>query len=71
MQKVHPQFITLEGGEGAGKSTQARRMVAWLEQRGHTVGRSRQPGGPAVAEDLRRLLKRIDGEPIAPVTELL
>src|SRR4029453_11922347 len=40
------RFITLEGGEGAGKSTQIARLKAWLEERGHRVTATREPGGP-------------------------
>lgn len=67
----HPYFITLEGGEGAGKSTQARHIAAWLEQRGHQVCRTRQPGGTPIAEAIRRLLKDTDHDAMAPLTELL
>ncbi len=49
-------FITLEGGEGAGKSTQARRLAAALEAAGHEVVLTREPGGTAGAEAIRKLL---------------
>ncbi|MCS6890332.1 MAG: dTMP kinase [Rhodovarius sp.] len=49
-------FITLEGGEGAGKSTQARRLAAALTARGQPVLLTREPGGAAGAEALRGLL---------------
>jgi dTMP kinase len=49
-------FITLEGGEGAGKSTQARRLAEWLEARGIGVLVTREPGGSPRAEVLRDLL---------------
>jgi len=49
-------FITLEGGEGAGKSTQARLMQAWLEGLGTEVILTREPGGSSKAECLRDLL---------------
>lgn len=51
-----PRFITFEGGEGAGKSTQARRLAAALESRGLAVCLTREPGGSAGAEDIRALL---------------
>jgi dTMP kinase len=54
-------FITLEGGEGAGKSTQAKRLAAALEARGMAVCATREPGGSPGAEEIRRLL--VDGEP--------
>ena len=49
-------FITIEGGEGAGKSTQHIRMVEWLEGRGHEVVETREPGGTAVSEQVRQVL---------------
>ena len=61
------RFITLEGGEGAGKSTQIARLKAWLEGRGKTVVATREPGGSAGAEMIRKLLvegpaERWDGQ---------
>lgn len=49
-------FVTLEGGEGTGKSTQARLLADALERRGHAVLRTREPGGTPGAERLRALL---------------
>jgi dTMP kinase len=49
-------FIALEGGEGAGKSTQAKRLHAWLTAQGHAVLLTREPGGTAVGSALRNLL---------------
>ena len=51
-----PRFITLEGGEGAGKSTQARHLGARLEELGHKVTLTREPGGSPGAEAIRSLL---------------
>ena len=65
------RFITLEGGEGAGKSTQMPRLVAWLEGCGLEVVATREPGGTEGAEAIRTLL--VHG-PVArwlPSTELL
>jgi len=56
-----PRFITLEGGEGTGKSTQARRLGARLEELGHKVTLTREPGGSPGAEAIRQLL--VTGEP--------
>lgn len=55
------KFITLEGGEGAGKSTQARKLKAALEARGRSVVLTREPGGSPGAEQIRSLL--VDGDP--------
>lgn len=54
-------FITLEGGEGSGKSTQAKHLKLRLEQAGHAVVQTREPGGSEGAEDIRALL--VTGEP--------
>lgn len=50
------RFITLEGGEGVGKSTQARALAAALEARNHSVLLTREPGGSLGAEAIRSLL---------------
>lgn len=50
------RFITLEGGEGAGKSTQARHLANWLRGEGISVLVTREPGGSPRAEALRELL---------------
>ena len=50
------RFITLEGGEGVGKSTQIRRLAEALAARGHTVVTTREPGGTEGAEAIRGLL---------------
>lgn len=49
-------FIAFEGGDGAGKSTQAARLAEALESRGHTVLRTREPGGTPIGEKLRSLV---------------
>ena len=56
------KFIALEGGEGAGKSTQARLLVAALEGRGITVDLTREPGGTPGAEAIRELLLHPPGD---------
>ncbi len=65
------QFITFEGIDGSGKSTQARLLAGVLEQAGHDVVLTREPGGSAGAEDIRKLL--VEGDPgrWSPETELL
>jgi dTMP kinase len=55
-QSASGRFITLEGGEGAGKSTQIARLKGWLEGRGRTVVATREPGGSPGAEMIRKLL---------------
>lgn len=50
------RFITLEGGEGAGKSTQIAKLKVWLESRGREVLATREPGGSPGAEAIRKLL---------------
>ncbi|MEO8300219.1 MAG: dTMP kinase [Rhizomicrobium sp.] len=55
------RFITLEGGEGTGKSTQIRRLKAALEAKGIAVLATREPGGSPGAEQIRALL--VEGEP--------
>jgi len=59
--KKAARFITLEGGEGAGKSTQARLLVEALEKRGIPAIQTREPGGSPGAEEIRRLV--VTGEP--------
>ncbi|MFY0633340.1 MAG: dTMP kinase [Vannielia sp.] len=54
-------FITFEGIDGAGKSTQARALGAWAEAEGREVVLTREPGGSAGAEEIRRLL--VEGTP--------
>jgi len=65
------RFITLEGGEGGGKSTQARRLAAWLETDVGEVVLTREPGGAPGAEQIRRLLVDGDVQRWDPVTEAL
>ena len=62
------RFITLEGGEGAGKTTQARLLADGLRARGHRVVATREPGGAPAADDIRRLLVSGDIGRWSPVT---
>ncbi|MCU0988374.1 MAG: dTMP kinase [Xanthomonadales bacterium] len=50
------KFITIEGGEGAGKSTMMQRVAAWLGAHGHRVVQTREPGGTELAEKVRDIL---------------
>ena len=65
------KFITLEGGEGGGKSTQARLLAAFLEARGHKTLVTREPGGSALAEAVRKLLLNPPEGAADPLTEAL
>lgn len=65
------RFITLEGGEGAGKSTQLKRLVARLEARGLEVTATREPGGSPGAESIRELVLNGSADRWSPVTETL
>jgi dTMP kinase len=66
------RFITFEGGEGVGKSTNIGFAKDWLEAHGKTVVVTREPGGTPIAEKIRNdLLKAHHEEPMANLTELL
>jgi dTMP kinase len=72
----HPHFVSLEGGEGAGKTTVLNALREALQQAGHEVVSTREPGGTPLAEQIRNLLLNVpvDGvqhEPPAAETELL
>ena len=65
-------FITFEGGEGCGKSTQIATLKARLEAMGKTVVQTREPGGTALGESVRNLLQYDDaGQGMSPEAELL
>jgi dTMP kinase len=64
-------FITIEGLEGAGKSTAMAFVRRWFEARGQAVTVTREPGGTPLAEELRGVLKAVRDEPVAPSAELL
>lgn len=68
-KKIAGIFITLEGGEGSGKTTQAARLCRWLTAQSYEVLQTREPGGTPVAEQLRRVLLDGSTEVIAPETE--
>ena len=67
------QFITVEGGEGAGKTTQLAFMREYLEQTGRRVVLTREPGGTPLGEEIRALLlgHRHDGMALATETLLM
>ena len=64
-------FITFEGVDGAGKSTQARLLAARLQAEGVPVRLTREPGGTPLAEKIRHLLLYAGEVKLAPVTEVL
>lgn len=66
-----PRFITFEGVEGSGKSTQILRAEARLRERGHRVRRVREPGDTALGDRIRAMLLSREEAPIAPAAELL
>lgn len=66
------RFITFEGSEGCGKSTQLELLAARLETEGHTVVVTREPGGTPLGEDIRHLLKHAaSGQHMSHEAELL
>ena len=65
------RFITLEGGEGAGKSTQARRLATRLEELGVSVAVTREPGGSPGAEALREVILSGAAAPYGPSGEAI
>ncbi|PZQ53862.1 MAG: dTMP kinase [Phenylobacterium zucineum] len=65
------RFITFEGGEGAGKSTQVQRLAARLKADGREVVTTREPGGSPGAESIRDLVLRGAADRWSPVTETL
>jgi len=65
------RFITLEGGEGVGKSTNLAFVAAQLEAAGIDVEQTREPGGTPLAERIRDVIVAPSGEPVPPMAELL
>ncbi|HEX4005879.1 MAG TPA: dTMP kinase [Acidobacteriaceae bacterium] len=63
-------FLTFEGLDGSGKSTQLRKLAAVLETQGHAVTVTRQPGGTLIGDRIRALLLDSRTERLAPMTEL-
>ena len=65
------QFITVEGIEGVGKSTNIDTLVKQIEAAGHKVLTTREPGGTPFAEDIREILMNRSDEPVPEIAELL
>jgi dTMP kinase len=65
------RFITLEGIEGAGKSTLAARIASWLGTRGLRARLTREPGGTPLAEQVRRIVLERGSETVSPAAETL
>jgi dTMP kinase len=68
---MKPPFITFEGGEGAGKSTQIAHAQKFLQDRGMAVVRTREPGGSHLGDHVRAFLLTQQDEPLSAVTEYL
>lgn len=64
-------FITFEGSEGSGKSTQIRLLTKYLIKRGYPVVCLREPGGTLIGEKIRKILLDPKNDQMAPITELL
>lgn len=64
-------FITFEGTEGSGKSTQMRLLVERLRSESYVVVENQEPGGTAIGREIRRVLLNPENDEMAPVTELL
>ncbi|MDD3310889.1 dTMP kinase [Pseudodesulfovibrio sp.] len=63
-------FITFEGIEGTGKTTQVAKVKEYFESRGREVFLTREPGGSRVGRELRKMLLHVDNKDLTPVTEL-
>ena len=64
-------FITLEGPDGSGKSTQVQPLAEYLRQEGYTVFTTREPGGTTISDQVREVLMRLDNRSMYPRTETL
>lgn len=70
-ERSHGYLITLEGGEGAGKTTAAAMIRDWLMAKGREVVMTREPGGTPLAERIRAVLLDPEVKAMSPTTELL
>lgn len=64
-------FLTVEGPEGGGKSTQARMLADHLKQQGHDVLFTREPGGTDIGDQIRKVIMSLDNKRMSPEAEFL
>lgn len=64
-------FITLEGPDGGGKSTQAKRLVDHLQAQGHEVLLTREPGGTEIGDQIRQVIMSLENKSMSPEAEFL
>lgn len=65
------KFITFEGIEGCGKSTQTKLLQQYLKEKNRKVFLTREPGGPKISEEIRRVLLSTENKEMLPRTEIL
>ncbi len=63
-------FITFEGLDGSGKTTQIKRLATWMQKRGLAPVVTRQPGGTAFGDRIRALLLDSGATPVTPIAEM-
>ncbi len=71
MENRRGTFITLEGIEGSGKSTQQLRLCQWLRELGHEVVLTKEPGGTTIGRGIREILLHVDHQHMVPACEAL
>ncbi len=64
-------FISFEGPEGSGKTTQIRALAEWLRAAGHPVTTTREPGGSAIGDQIRAILMGMENSELVPEAEIL
>lgn len=71
MDRLGPMFVTLEGPEGSGKSTQIKALAGFLDQQGFDVLVTREPGGTAIGDQIRDCLHNVENTAMTGPTEFL